>query len=356
VKKLLLLSPLFLLFSFAHAQTAKPKVKVMQFKNEKLKYAPKDYHISAVVDDRNDTSDIGTVKVGIGDKPATLKLQGGAAYALSEFISTNLKQDRKTHPIELHITTLDVSEKRSGGMDKADIDIAYTFYINGDKAIELSSNAYVKSGLDATEYIEEMVRRQTESALKQFGEWWTDNKKEYLAGPGVTVKVSVEKNPRDKDYIPYSSKRSLDYSDFQGIPDGLSRGAAATASAVSMNAGSLARGRQVELDIKIGALFDRKHSWFKKDAIHPRVLAHEQLHFDITAYMACELIHTIRNFKFTPENYEDELQDIKKRNEQETEAMQNQYDEESNHGLVEKKQKEWEARIAELMSRQDCFE
>jgi hypothetical protein len=352
VKKLLFLSPLLFLFSFAWAQ---PKIKVMQFQNGKFKYIPSGYLISNVVDDRADTSNIGFVKLGVSDKPATLKLYGGTANAVNQLLINQMRQDRSAFPIELHISKLDVSEKRSGGMDKAEVEIAYTFYVNGEKTIQLTASGSIKSGLDATQYIEQIIRQQTESALKQFGEWWAENKKDYISGPSVTVKVSVDNKPRDKDYIPWSSGRPLIFSDFEGTPDDLSTGAAGTASAVSMGVGSLTRGKQVELEIKIGAMFDKKHSWFKKDAHDPRILAHEQLHFSITTYMACELIHTIRSYKFSFDNYEDELMDIKKKNEQDTEAMQNQYDRESTHGVNQKVQKEWSDRVSQLLREQDCF-
>ncbi len=331
------------------------KIKVIALTDTKFKYSPADYHISSVIDDRTDTTNIGLVKTGFSDKQTALTLRNGTATSIRQFLAKNMRQNENTTPIELHITTLEVSEKRSDGMDKADIDMGFAFYVGGDKAIELTSSAYVKSGLDATMHIEGMIRQQTESALKQFGEWFAKNKSIVLAGPSVSVEVLIDNNPKDTDYIPYSSTRRLTYDDFRGPPNKLSLGAAETASSVSFSANVLTRGKEVTIKLKVGALFNREESWFKPDQRHPDVLAHEQVHFDITTYMACEFIHAVRNFKFSPDNYEDELQQLKKQSERETVQMQDQYDGETDHGVNIQKQAEWEKKINELMSQQDCF-
>ncbi len=329
--------------------------KVLTLADARFKYSPKDFFISSVVDDRPDTSNIGFVKTGISDKQTTLTLKNGASTSIRQFIGRNMKQNGNTTPVALHITILNVSEKRTNGMDKADIEMGFAFYVGGEKAIELTSSAYVKSGIDATMHIEGMIREQTESALKQFGEWFTKNKSAVLAGPSVFVEISIDNNPKDTDYIPYSSTRPLTYDDFRGPPDKLSIAASATASSVSLNASILTKGKEVTIKLKVGALFNRELSWFKQEHRHPQVLAHEQLHFDITTYKACELIHTLRDFKFTPDNYEEEIQLLKKQSERETQQMQDQYDEETNHGVDTQKQAEWQEKINDLMLQQDCF-
>jgi hypothetical protein len=352
---------LIALFAFTHtssfAQVDKPqKLKVIQLQNEKIKYASKDFYISEVKDDREDTTNIGFVKTGFSDKKATLQLKDGAAASVMSFLTANMKQDRLAAPIGMHIMKLDIAEKRVGGMDRADIDMKFAFYVQGDKVIELSSSSYVKSGLDATMYIEETIRKQIASAAEQFGDWFAENKSELMAQPSVTVEVALDEHPSaGSEYIPYSIQRPLTYEDFKGRPDRLSIGAAATASSVSFDGKTLTKGKQVTLTIKVGALFNTQRSWFKPDAKNPKVLAHEQLHFDITAYKACEFIHIIREYKFTVDGYTDELQALKRKSEQETEQLQDQYDEESDHGLIQAKQNEWRKKVAELMAQQDCF-
>ena len=348
---------LFLLSSClcALAQNNSSKTKTIQFAGDRFKFSPSDFHISEVIDGREDTSGIGFVKIGMSDRKATLQLYGGAAASVKGLLYRNMRQYQNTTPVELHISTLKVSEKRTNGIDEAKIEMAFAFYVNGDNKIELSSEASAKSGLDVTAHIEVLLRKQIESAIKQFGEWFSKNKTEILAAPSINVEVTVNNAPKDTDYIPFSIDRPLTYSDFKAKPDKLSIAAAATATTVSLDATVLTKGQHVTLQIKIGALFNRELSWFKEDAKHQRVLAHEQVHFDITTYMACELIHAIQNYSFSPENYEEELQQLKKKSERETQQMQEAYDEETNHGLIEDKQSEWSNKVIELLLLQDCF-
>lgn len=358
VKRSLFLISIFIaLFFTANGQQANTtrKVKIIELKDGAFKFTPRDFHISRVIDDRDDITNIGFAKIGLSDRQTPLQLFEGAATSIQELLDYNMKQNTKTTPVELHIIALDVSEKRSNGIDKAEIELGFAFYVQGHKAIELTSEGYVKSGTDATAHIESLIRKQTESAIKQFATWFEKNKEELTSAPSIKVEVTVNNTPIDKDYIPYSFDRQLTYSDFRGKPDELSIAAAGTATTVSLDASSLTLRQEVLLKIKVGALFNREMSWFKKEAMHRKVLAHEQVHFDITTCMACDLIHALRNYRFTPGNYEEELQQLKKKSERDTQQMQNSYDEETNHGLIEDKQSEWRNKVTELLLLQDCF-
>jgi hypothetical protein len=354
LKRLATLATVLLVSALTFAQ-ATQKIKTIQLKNERMAYAPAGYYISSVKDDRADSTDIGFVKTGAGDKKAILQLKGGTSSSISEFLSRNMKQDTLTTPVELHIIRMDVSEKRSNGTDKADISMGYAFYVAGEKVIELTSSSYVQSGLDATMYIEKMLRQQTESALKQFGEWFSENKNQLLAAPSVKVEVSLNDKSPDEDYLLYDPDRLLTYNDFKSKPDNMSLGAAATASSVSFDASTLTKGKEVTLKVKVAALFNTQKSWFKKEGMNPEVLSHEQLHFDITAYQVCVLINTLRNHSFSFDNYIAELQEIKKQADKNTELMQDRYDEETIHGTDTAKQAAWRKHITGLMTQMNCY-
>ncbi|HYD22052.1 MAG TPA: hypothetical protein VEB40_11300 [Flavipsychrobacter sp.] len=354
MKNIILLTLLLWVSNTTIAQTAQ-KTKVLQLKNEKMRFVPKDHHISLVVDDRADTTNIGFVKTGFSDKKTILKLKGGIAPALQAYIRQNLEQDTTTTAIELHINEMDVAENRSSGIDKAELNIGFSYYAAGEKVISYTSSAYIKSGLDATMYVEEMLRKQTESGLEEFDQWWAKNKAEILAAPSVVVEAEVDNNPKDTDYIPYSARRPLAYADFKAPADKLSLGAAATYSGVSLNGNFQTLNKQVTLKLKIGALFNQQRSWFKPGSQKQYLLDHEQVHFDITACIACEFLHTLREYKFSFENYSDELEKLKKEAQKTVEALQDQYDEETDHGTITAKQAEWKAKIGERIKKQDCY-
>jgi hypothetical protein len=108
--------------------------------------------------------------------------------------------------------------------------------------------------------------------------------------------------------------------------------------------------------VVVGASFDKKHSWFKKNAKTRYVLDHEQLHYDITSYGTCEFIKELRNYKFTPEKYSEELKKLTKKYNVFIDKMQDEYDGQTDHGLKKDKQAEWRTKINELNAAQDCFD
>jgi hypothetical protein len=84
------------------------------------------------------------------------------------------------------------------------------------------------------------------------------------------------------------------------------------------------------------------------------ILAHEQLHFDITAYFTCILADRLKKADFS-NNAETVFQEIVNNCETERNAMQSQYDKETKHGMIAQKQAEWIKKMQGLMATVSCL-
>ena len=86
----------------------------------------------------------------------------------------------------------------------------------------------------------------------------------------------------------------------------------------------------------------------------PEVLHHEQFHFDITELYARKL-YVDASKLIGQRGNTNQLKQLFKDANTECNEMQNQYDEESNHGVNEEKQIEWENRIKQLLENTPAY-
>lgn len=95
-----------------------------------------------------------------------------------------------------------------------------------------------------------------------------------------------------------------------------------------------------EITFKAMAVFDKNLSWVKPDCKDARLLAHEQLHFDIAEIFARRLETKLNSLKLSRKD----IKTIKKLQQQYSRKqleVQKRYDEETIHGIRAEQQKEW---------------
>lgn len=150
----------------------------------------------------------------------------------------------------------------------------------------------------------------------------------------------------DSDTIYYDFNRHLTWNDFKGNPDNNHFGGAVTASGFAFDSQMNFDGKDMYLTIGVYAFFSKSDSW-KKPAINSDYhLLHEQHHFDITRLGSQKFIEEIEKAHFTKDNYNKLVTSIFNKVYDENEAIQLQYDRETNHSLITRKQQEWNDKIA----------
>src|ERR1035437_8557454 len=187
------MKPFFLILAilFEAFSLSAQNVKYIQLKQEKISFAPKGFYISDVVDDREDMASIGVIKAG--GKKESIDLQNGVATSLKTFINNNVKQDKASQPVTLHITMLDADMKRKGMKWDAIAKIAFTFYAGDTKVVELSGNGHAVMATDPGDYYESFIRKAIENDLKRFDDWWAKNKGSIVTNSSVKVNVRIGK-------------------------------------------------------------------------------------------------------------------------------------------------------------------
>lgn len=99
----------------------------------------------------------------------------------------------------------------------------------------------------------------------------------------------------------------------------------------------------------------RNSSWVNPEYRNPALLAHEQLHFDISEYFARQLLRTFQSATYS-HNFKKEIQDIKLKNVDQVNTMQKLYDEQTIHSQNTSMQLKWNMYVQSLLQSNESIE
>jgi hypothetical protein len=169
------------------------------------------------------------------------------------------------------------------------------------------------------------------------------------------ITVHIADQAKDKNLILFDRSRKLTIKDFKGRPDRDSHGVGATYSGISMEMQGISKNGIVTVNVTLTVYFDQTKSWMKPEGKTERVLAHEQIHFDLTAVKACDLAKAIEQGKFTAGNVQQKIRDLQEYHTKELGKLQQAYDKESKHGTIVEKQAEWSVKVADQLATSACM-
>lgn len=316
-------------------------------------YSPKGFYCDTVVDDRS-------VKTSMGEKvkgsnKEVFDFEGHAQKYLSKYFESKSLNHKDKQPIELHLVESTISSKFKNNVWVTNIAITFGIYIDGQKLVDYTGTGKSESSEEPERYIEHFIARTIAHDLKTFDDWWVNNKSKIPTSGIVKVNVVLGTQNDKQDFIPYYVKQPLKIDDFKGVPQGNGPEMAITASGIGFKYNTITSDGQIVLNITITPNFNKQLSWFKEAGKNHKVLAHEQLHFDITALKACEFVNALRTKTFNKADYAKSLEQLQKQIEDETKEMENRYDNETGHGTIIAKQLEWEKDIKEQIVKAGCY-
>jgi hypothetical protein len=153
--------------------------------------------------------------------------------------------------------------------------------------------------------------------------------------------------------IRWEQNPTVTWADFQGEPKQNSENLAITRSGVKYSYGATISNGKLELDFEVYSYFDRDQSW-TVDHESQYLLGHEQLHFDIAELSARKLRKAFATYPFT-EDFQKEVQDIFKQNNEDRRVMQKTYDKESDHSRSKSDQVRWEQYVKKELQQLDAY-
>ena len=153
-----------------------------------------------------------------------------------------------------------------------------------------------------------------------------------------------------EDVMEWQEGIHLKWSDFKGQPKNLGDIVAITSSGISFKFSIKETNHMVTgFDTHVQAHFYPNRSWVHKKKSSDHILAHEQLHFDITELHARKFKKDIAFLKIS-KNVKRDLNAIYERINKEMSAMQKTYDIETNYSRDIVAQSIWQTKIDEALN------
>lgn len=162
-------------------------------------------------------------------------------------------------------------------------------------------------------------------------------------------------SPDNEITLPWREDFKLSWNDFKGEQNSESDAVAVTASGITFSyVVRKSNTRIVAYKAIVNAHFYPEKSWVKLELADDYVLAHEQLHFDITELHVRKLRKQISVIKAS-EHLGAELDRLHKNTNNSLAEMQNQYDTESNNSINKEVQANWMAFVSEELKKYEAY-
>lgn len=159
----------------------------------------------------------------------------------------------------------------------------------------------------------------------------------------------------DGETIVWTEANKLTWDDFQGAKHSESDAAAVTASGITFSYSvRKTDGRITDFDAEVFAHFYPEDSWFIADRCNDHILAHEQLHFDITELHVRIFRYRLARLEVS-QNINAELKTTHKAVKEELAEMQHQYDTQSRNSINKEEQAKWAAYVSENLKKFEAY-
>src|SRR5688572_4083802 len=160
----------------------------------------------------------------------------------------------------------------------------------------------------------------------------------------LLVPLSTFGQDKNEELVAWNASSKLTWADYKASPDPRSDAAATTTTYLGIEYNINREG----FSYKIQCRFSKNRSW----GLHRTdyILSHEQGHFDIAEIYARKLHKSLSEYNFNKKTFQQDLKEIYENLMREKEAMQEQYDRETNHSINRTAQAAWLSKIYDLLS------
>lgn len=175
--------------------------------------------------------------------------------------------------------------------------------------------------------------------------------------PGNALKVTLDVQydstgvKPGRDTIVYTKNKTVNWNDFKGPVPANFPAVANSAVGFMYRAGMISEGRDLKISIRITAFFIRPQSWVKEKDKSDYILEHEQRHFDLARYGAEQFRQKLLAASFNDTRVGAIINKAYQDAWTEYQALQVQYDEETEHSINMARQNNWNDKITGWLAR-----
>lgn len=343
----------FTILFLSSGTSAQFKLTPIVLHPQTLSIVPK-FYITKVADERTEQTAVAWVfpQPVLKQKPVlqAVDLQGGGLQAVQNFIRQSFPQDKKLKPVIIRLKECKVTESLTApGRIEGKVAFSLSFdlaadpvnihltdyridtkYIRGDSQLNAAGQALSGSLISAIKYFNNWMNSQADSNPK-------------LA---TQVKVIFKdfKEKAEGDTIYYAANRPLTWKDFQEKPRSGKFAAVVFPSLAFEEKQEIVNG-EIRLHIDMKIYVPKSACWVKDGERNDYTLNHEQRHFDIVEIVGKRFERKIKAAKLPVTNYDGVINFEYYESFREMNHLQDQYDDETQHGINTTQQERWNKRI-----------
>ena len=165
----------------------------------------------------------------------------------------------------------------------------------------------------------------------------------------ATTVVSQEKKMK------WDETKPLIWKDFKGTPERAKDYVATTNSGISIAFSSQTKSGVTTYELEVGSYFYPERSWYRPGNVSAYILKHEQTHFDISEIFARKLRKSLAELDQSDPAFKEKVQQIYSANEYDRVLFQSTFDVETDHSNYPDLEREWEQKVADLLTALDAY-
>lgn len=322
-------------------------------KAEQVLFTPTEFYIAEVTDERADKNAIAWLQVEAAIR--AVDLEGGGLVALKQFMLKSLPQNNLLRPLLIRVHDCKITESMGAdGKVEGRVALALSFDLQrGSETVYLMDYAggvrYTRSpGQFAV--LAPALSRTLEKALHYLNDWMnTEAPQNKLLARGVRIHFSEVQESTAADTVFYAPERPLVLEDFTGKPTKGNDYAASIFPGFSYKGSSEIVDGLLEVKLQMKVYVLKEYSWVREEGRTAYTLNHEQRHFDLAKIVAERFKKKVTSGTYPVEDYAGLIAYQYIEYFREMTKLQQQYDDETSHGLDQISQERWNQRInAEL--------
>jgi hypothetical protein len=344
---------LFIVLVFPQILQAQKITGPVDLINEQLSVIPKEFYISAVVDERDERNAVAWL-LSPGEGVASgyaVDLKGGALTTIKQFLNVAWPVNKTLRPVIIHIKKFRLDETPlPGGHVEGKIRVGLSFYLQRDEEepVHLTdyngSAGYNRSAGQQID-MEPLLRHALEYGLIYFNTWMNREADTNIKLAKAVKYIFTDYTEQPEgDTIYYSAQRPLRWDDFKAKPLGGKYEAEVFPSISYAEQVEVVKGI-VNVHLSVKAYLPKSASWVRDGSRDAYSLNHEQRHFDIVKIIAERFKQKLKAEKPTVDNYDGPINVQYLESFHEMNVMQDQYDNETHHGTNPYIQQQWNERI-----------
>lgn len=326
---------------------------VIQLRPEPLPFTPTEFYVADVLDQRAEKVPFASLILRPDQPAEPVDLQGGTAPALERYIGQIVRRNTRLRPIVLRVTAGKLTETagpRGSVSGKLALTLAFDVRREDENLslVTFQGNARYQRPVGQTDVIERTIRQSVNEGLRYLNNYMN---KEVDNAPALAGKLAVSltdvktRTPASSDTVFYDPDRLLTWDDFRALPPPNNRYAAQIMPGVSYEGKSDVEKGTVNVRLKLKVFMLKSQSWVKPIGHNDYALNHEQRHFDIARLAMEEFKQALNPDSLSLNDYNSNIQYRYIEMYRALGKRQQQYDDETRHGIDQGEQARWNAQI-----------